>query len=270
MHPWIEHLKTLGAEWGVRVLAALAIFVIGRWLAGRIARLTAKLLERGRVDPTIVVFARHLTYFGLLIVAILAALNRLGIETTSLVAIVGAAGIAIGLALQGSLSNFASGIMLILFKPFRVGDFIEGGGAAGTVEDISVFTTRLRTGDNKAIVVPNAKLTADNVVNHSAKGTRRIDLTIGVSYRENLATVKTLLAEILAADARILRDPAPEIGVLALAESGVQIVVRPWVKAADYWPVHFQTLETIKARFEAAGIVQYGPRELLLKKEPLP
>lgn len=267
MEHWIEQLKVLGAAWGLRVLAALAIFVVGRWLAGWLARLTAKMLERGRVDTTVVTFARHLTFSALLIVVILAALNRLGIETTSLIAILGAAGLAIGLALQGSLSNFASGIMLILFKPFRVGDFIEGGGAAGAVEDISIFTTRLRTGDNKSVIVPNAKLTADNVTNHSAKGTRRIDLTIGVAYRENLAAVKQLIADTLAADARILANPPPEIGVLSLAESGVQFAVRPWVKAADYWPVHYDTLQRLKERFEAAGIVQYGPRELLLRQE---
>jgi small conductance mechanosensitive channel len=264
----LEHLKILATDWGLRVVAALAIFVIGRWLAGRLARGLEKMMQRARLDATVVRFARHLVYIGLLIVVILAALNRLGVETTSLVAILGAAGLAIGLALQGSLSNFASGIMLILFKPFRAGDYIEGGGTAGSVEEIQIFTTRLRTPDNKLVIVPNAKLTGDNVTNFTILGTRRIDLVVGVAYREDLSRVKRVLHETLAADSRILPAPAPEVLVLQLADNGVNLAVRPWVKVPDYWAVYGDLLQRIKETFEREGIsIPFPQREIVIRQE---
>lgn len=264
----LEHLKILATDWGLRVVAALAIFVIGRWLAGRFARGVERMMQRAKVDATIVRFSRHLVYFSLLIVVILAALNRLGVETTSLVAILGAAGLAIGLALQGSLSNFASGIMLILFKPFRVGDYIEGAGTGGTVEEIQIFTTRLRTADNKLVIVPNAKLTGDTVTNFTILGTRRIDLIVGVANREDLSRVKRLLVEAMAADARILPTPAADVLVLQLGDNGVNFAVRPWVRVPDYWAVHGDLLQRIKETFEREGIANPTPqREIVVRQE---
>jgi small conductance mechanosensitive channel len=185
---------------------------------------------------------------------IIAALGQLGVQTASLVAVLGAAGLAVGLALQGSLANFAAGLLLIIFKPFKVGDFIEGGGVSGVVEEVGIFTTMMNSPDNKKLVVPNAKMTSDNIVNYTAKQVRRVDLVAGVSYRDDLDKVKRVLGEILAADSRILKDPAPTVGVLALAESSVNLAVRPWVKTADYWDVFFATQESIKKRFDAEGI----------------
>ena len=263
-----EHLKILATDWGLRVVTALAIFVIGRWIAGRFARGVEKMLQRARVDATVVRFARHLVNIGLLIVVILAALTRLGVETTSLVAILGAAGLAIGLALQGSLSNFASGIMLILFKPFRAGDYIEGAGTAGTVEEIQILTTRLRTPDNKLVIVPNAKLTGDNVTNYTSLGTRRLDLAIGVAYREDLTRVKQVLRGIVESDPRVLKDPAADILVVQLADNGVNLAVRPWAKTSDYWALHSDLLQRIKETFEREGIsIPFPQREIVVRQE---
>jgi small conductance mechanosensitive channel len=211
-------------------------------------------MTKNKLDTTIVGFAKNLLYISLLTFIVLAALGQLGIQTTSFMAVLGAAGLAVGLALQGSLANFAAGVLMIIFRPFSVGDFIEGAGVAGTVEEIQIFTTRLNTPDNKVIIVPNAKLTADNITNYSAKDTRRVDLVAGIGYEDDIDKTKAILTDLLAADERVLSDPAPTIGVVELADSSVNIVVRPWVKSADYWKVYFELTEQIKKRFDAEGI----------------
>jgi small conductance mechanosensitive channel len=183
-----------------------------------------------------------------------AALGQLGIQTTSFIAILGAAGLAIGLALQGSLSNFAAGFLMIIFRPFKVGDFIEGAGVAGVVEEIQIFTTKLKTGDNKIIIVPNAKLSGDNITNYSAQETRRVDMTVGVAYSADLSKVREVLLDIISKDTRILAEPAPLVAVAELADSSVNFVVRVWTKTGDYWGVKFDATETIKNRFDAEGI----------------
>ncbi len=175
-------------------------------------------------------------------------------QTTSFVAVVGAAGLTIGLALQGSLANFAAGILMIIFKPFKVGDYIEGGGVDGIVEEIGIFTTELKTFDNKKIIVPNAKLTSDNIINYTAREIRRVDIVASVSYSDDLDKVRKVLEDILAADEHVLKEPAPKIAVLELADSSVNFAVRPWVKTSDYWDVFFATQESIKKQFDAAGI----------------
>ncbi len=250
----VQKVIGLLATHGLNVVFAILIFIIGRIVAGVLRNLISKIMQKRKVDETLVSFVSSLSYVVMMAFVIVAALDKLGIKTTSFIAILGAAGLAVGLALQGSLANFASGVLMIIFKPFKCGDFIEGGGISGIVEGISIFTTEMRTGDNKKIIVPNGKIMADNIVNYSAKETRRIDLVVGVSYSDDLNKVKSVLEGLLASDDRILKDPAPTIGVSELADSSVNFVVRPWVKSADYWTVLFDTNKSIKEKFDAEGI----------------
>ena len=250
----IPKLTELITLYGVKVIAALAIFILGRWIARIVKGFVQRLMRKTEVDDTLVSFVGNLTYIALLTFVVIAALNQLGVQTTSFIAVIGAAGLAIGLALQGSLANFAAGVLLIIFRPFKGGDFIEGAGVAGVVEKIHIFTTQLKTPDNKTIIIPNAKLTGDNIINYSAKETRRVDMVIGVSYSDDLQKVRQILEDILAKDDRVLKDPAPTIGVLELADSSVNFACRPWVKTADYWNVYFDVTETVKRRFDEEGV----------------
>lgn len=250
----LEKIMELLTLYGLKVVAALAIFIIGRWISKLFEKITEKIMEKRSVDPTIVSFVGNLTYFVLLTFFILAALSQLGIQTTSFIAIIGAAGLAIGLALQGSLSNFAAGFLMILFRPFKVDDYIEGAGTAGTVEKIQLFTTQLRTPDNKTIIIPNGKLTGDNITNWSTKGTRRVDLVVGIGYKDDIDKAKQVMANVLEEDERILKDPPPVIALKELGDSSVNFVVRPWVNSADYWNVYFETTEKIKKRFDEQGV----------------
>jgi len=250
----LPKLQEFATFYGLKIIAAILIFIIGRWLAKMIKNLIVKVMKKGEVDATLTSFVGHLTYVALLTLVVIAALNQIGVQTTSFVAIIGAAGLAVGLALQGSLSNFAAGVLMILFRPFKVGDYIEAGGTAGTVEEIQIFSTILTTPDNKVIIVPNAKITGDNIVNYSAKDTRRMDLVFGVGYGDDLQKVKDILQDILQNDPRVLKIPQPMVGVLELADSSVNFAVRPWVKSEDYWPLFFDLKETIKKRFDAEGI----------------
>jgi small conductance mechanosensitive channel len=207
-------------------------------------------------------------YFILLLFIIIAALGHLGVQTASLVALLGAAGLAVGLALQGSLANFAAGILLIIFRPFKVEDLIEAAGVTGIVEKIEIFTTQLKTLDNKTIIIPNAKLTADNIINYTKKEIRRVDLVIGVSYEDNIDKVREVVTGVLNADERILDDPSPKVAVYEMADSSVNFVVRPWVKTADYWDVYFSVMENIKKGFDAQGItIPFPQRDVHLYSE---
>jgi len=250
----IPKLQEWFAFYGLKVLAAILVFIVGRWIAKALKKLINKVMTKNNVDPTLVSFIGDLTYFALLAFVVIAAINQLGVQTTSFIAVIGAAGLAIGLALQGSLANFAAGFLLMLFRPFKVGDYIEGAGVAGAVEEIQIFTTQLKSPDNKKIIIPNAKLTGDNIINYSANETRRVDLVIGAGYGDDLAKVKEVLEDVLSKDDRILKNPAPTIAVGELADSSVNFVVRPWVKTADYWDVYFDTTESVKKRFDADGI----------------
>jgi len=236
------------------VLAALAIFIIGRWVAKGVRRGVRRMLEKGGADPIIVGFMGSITYIALLAFVVVAALGQLGIQTTSFIAILGAAGLAVGLALQGSLANFAAGFLMIIFRPFKVGDFIEGAGVAGVVQDIQIFTTTLKTGDNKTIIIPNAKISGDNIINYSSEENRRVDMTVGVAYDADLSKVRDVLQDIIGKEDRILSDPASQIAVAELADSSVNFIVRVWTKSGDYWGVKFDMTETIKNRFDEAGI----------------
>ena len=247
MQDWI-------ALYGLKVIAAILILVIGRYVAIGLRAIVRRLMRKSKVDETLVSFVTSLTYVALMTFVIIAALGKLGVQTASFIAVIGAAGLAIGLALQGSLSNFAAGVLMIIFKPFKVGDIIDAAGATGVVEAIGIFTTELKTPDNKKVIIPNAKVTGDNIVNYTAKDMRRVDIVAGVSYSDDLDKVRGVLEKILSEEDRILKDPAPTIGVLELADSSVNFAVRPWVQTSDYWNVFFALQEKIKKSFDAEGI----------------
>ena len=259
---WAQ-VQEIVAVWGLKVIAAIAIFIIGRWVAMGVRKGVRRVMEKADTDPIIVGFVGSISYIALLAFVIIAALGQLGIQTTSFIAILGAAGLAIGLALQGSLANFAAGFLMIMFRPFKVGDFIEGAGVAGVVESIQIFTTTMKTGDNKTIIIPNAKLSGDNIVNYSAKLTRRVDMTVGVAYDADLSKVRDVLNDIISKESRIHSDPEPLIAVAELADSSVNFVVRVWTDTGDYWAVMFAMNETIKNRFDAEGIgIPFPQRDL--------
>ena len=250
-------------QYGPDLLFAILIFVIGKMIARMVKGMVAKVMTRGKVDPLIIGFTTSIVYMGLLVFVVVAALGQLGIQTTSFIAILGAAGLAIGLALQGSLSNFAAGFLLIIFRPFKEGDVIEAAGVIGKVDDIQIFTTTLRTADNKTIIVPNGKLGNDNIVNYSTQETRRVDLTVGVSYDADLKEVRQILADIVSKDERILTEPAHQIVVGELADNSVNFFVRVWVKSEDYWGVFFDANETVKLRLDEANIgIPYPQRDV--------
>lgn len=249
-----QMVDTYIIPWGIDFVMAIVIYIVGRFIAGILVNLLGKVMTRGKYDDMLIDFVKAIAKTILMLFVIIASLNQLGIDTTSLAAILAAAGLAIGLSLQGSLQNFAAGVMLLVFKPFKAGDFIEAGGATGVVKNISIFTTVMTTGDNKEIIVPNGGIYGGNIINYSAKATRRVDMIVGIGYDSDLKKAKEILNEMVAADDRILKDPAPTIAVAELAESSVNFVVRPWVASADYWKVKFDFNEAVKLRFDAEGI----------------
>lgn len=255
--------------YGLNILAAFAILIVGSWAARLAARASENFFRGRKLDETLVSFTKNLIHYSLLTFVLLAALGRLGVQTASFVAVIGAAGLAVGLALQGSLSNFASGFLIILFRPFKVGDVITTGGVTGKVEEIQIFNTELLLGDGVKVVIPNSQITGATLHNYTVFGRRRIDLTIGVSYKDDLQKVKKTLREILDAEPRVLKEPAPTIAVLALADSSVNFAVRPWVAAGDYWDVHFALLEKIKETFDKNGInIPFPQREVHVYQHP--
>ena len=255
-----EFLKKNGIDSGTAVglvkniIVALIIFYVGRVAISLVVRGLRKIMRKQDVDKTLETFVCNLVRIVLLVVVIIAAIGQLGIQTTSFIAIFGAAGLAVGLALQGSLSNFASGVLIVLFRPYKVGDFIEGAGISGSVEEVQILTTVLKTGDNKQVIVPNSQIMGSIITNYSANATRRVDMVIGVSYSDDLDKVRSTIQELVAAENRILDEPACTIAVSALADSSVNFVVRPWVNTPDYWPVMFDLTEAIKKRFDKEGI----------------
>lgn len=263
MEAIIQKVWELLAVYGIKVVAAIVILIIGRWIAKTIKNLLLRQMGKRDIDPTIIAFVGNLSYILLMTFVVLAALKQVGIQTTSFIAVLGAAGLAIGLALQGSLANFAAGFLMILFRPIRVGDFIEGAGVSGVVEEIQIFTTQLRSADNKTIIIPNAKLTSDNIVNWTVKGTRRVDMVFGIGYDDDIDKAKEIMDGIIKEDDRVLKDPAPTIALSELADSSVNFVVRPWVNTSDYWGVYFDTTEKVKKRFDAEGIsIPYPQRDV--------
>jgi small conductance mechanosensitive channel len=239
---------------GKNIIVAILIYYIGRFIIRLVVGGLHKVMQRQNVDKTLETFVCNLVRMALMVVVIIAAIGALGIQTTSFIAIFGAAGLAVGLALQGSLSNFAAGVLIVLFRPYRVGDFIEAAGISGTVEQVQILTTILKTPDNKQIIVPNSQIMDSIITNFSANDTRRVDLTVGVSYDDDIDKVTATLRELVDADERILKEPECLIKVHALADSSVNFVVRPWVNSADYWGVYFDLTETIKKRFDKEDI----------------
>jgi len=254
--------------YGLKIVVAIVIFVIGKFLARKVADLIASFMEKAEVDPTLVQFAKSLTYFGLLLMVTLASLNALGVNTTSFIAVLGAASLAVGLALQGSLANIGAAVLIIFFRPFKVGDFVEAGGAVGTVEEINLFSTIISPVDNRTIIVPNSAIIGGNIVNFSKKDTRRVDITFGIGYDDDLKLAKETLVELLGSDERVLKDPEPFVAVSELADSSVNFITRTWVKSEDYWGVYFDTIERVKLTFDEKGIsIPYPQMDIHLNKE---
>jgi small conductance mechanosensitive channel len=251
-----------------KIVLAFAILVVGRWLAKAATGLVVRVMNKRDVDVTLTKFLTSIFYYTLLILVFIAAAGQLGIDTMSFVTILGAAGLAVGLALKDSLSNFASGVMLIVFKPFKVGDFVEVGGKMGAVEAISIFNTVMTSPDNKLVIVPNAEVTGGVITNFTAKETRRVDLVFGIGYGDDIKRAKEVLEGLLAADPRVLEEPAPKVAVSELGDSSVNFVVRPWVKTADYWDVFWDLTEKVKLAFDAEGIsIPFPQRDVHLYKD---
>ena len=250
----METVVETGTSQGLNVLAAIAILLIGRMAAGWVRRLTARGLRSTGVDETLIPFAASLAYFAILAFTIVAVLGKFGVETASFIAVLGAAGLAVGLALQGSLSNFAAGVMLLVFRPFHVGDLIEAGGTLGVVRAIGVFSTQVDTLDNVRVILPNSAIYGDKIANLSANENRRVDMTFGVGYGDDLQVAKDTIERIVKAHPAVLAEPAPDVEVSELGDSSVNFAVRPWCKHEDYWTVHFDLHRQLKEGLEAAGL----------------
>lgn len=248
-----DAIVTILSTWGLSVLGAVCVLVVGRIVAGWARSATRKGLERAKLDPTLIPFLASLVYYAIVAMVVIAVLNLFGVETTSLIAVVGAAGLAIGLAMQGTLSNIAAGVMLLAFRPFQVGDFVEIGGTAGSVFEIGLFSTTLNTGDNVRITVPNSSVYGEIIKNYSANDARRNDIVIGISYTDDIGKAIEVISQILAADPRVLDLPAPLVAVSNLGDSAVDINVRPWCAKEDYWPLRFDLHRQLKEQLEAAG-----------------
>jgi len=256
--------------WSIKIITALLILFIGRWLARLLVRMSRNLMRKSQLDQMLIDFIGNILYALLLVVVILAALDQLGVKTTSALAILGAAGLAIGLSLQNSLSNFAAGVMLIVFRPFKAGDYVEAAGVGGIVESITIFTTVMRSGDNREIIVPNGQIYSGTITNFSARDTRRIDMVFSIGYEDDIKLAKSLIETALGQEQRILPEPAPVIMVMELGASSVDLAVRPWVKSSDYWTVRSDLLENIKAAFDANGIsIPYPQQDVHIKDMPV-
>lgn len=250
----MDEFIRLTIDWGIKILIALAIFIVGKWLAGIITKGLRKGMEKRSMDPALISFLGSLANGFFLILVVITALGTVGVETTSLAAVLAAAGLAVGLALQGSLANFASGVLIILFKPFNVGDFIDAGGTMGTVAEVGILFTVLNTPDNKRIIAPNSSIMGGVITNFSANPTRRVDMVFGISYSDNIEQTLDLFKRLTGEDERILDDPEPTIGVLSHGDNSINIAVRPWVNKEDYWSVFFGFHKIVKEEFDKAGI----------------
>jgi small conductance mechanosensitive channel len=266
----LDVIYELIIQFGTNIIAAIAIFLIGRWAAKLISKIVRRFTDKANVDVTLSSFLINITYYVIIIFTIIACLNRLGVQTASIIAILGAAGLAIGLALQGSLSNFAAGVLIIIFRPFNVGDLIETDGVLGKVEDIQLFTTAMITPDNKRVIAPNSTLTGGNIINYTVTGKLRVDTVIGVSYDADIDQVKQVISEAIESDPLVLKDPEPTIAVMELADSSVNFAIRPWAKPEDYWTVYFNTYENVKKRLDAEGIsIPFPQRDIHLFQKTL-
>ena len=268
MEELIPKLIEWGSVFGLKLIAAIAILLIGRLVVNSIRKLIVKVMDKRKVDKTISTFISSLVFSALYLFVILAALSQVGIQTTSFMAIIGAAGLAIGLALQGSLSNFAAGFLIIFFRPFKLGDYVEAGGVSGSIIKISVFTTEINTVDNKKIIVPNAQIMNGTITNYTAEKTRRVDLSFGVGYEADISKVKDILNSIINKHKLILRDPEPFVRLGNLGDSSIDFTVRVWTKTEDYWTVHFDLIESAKEEFDKENInIPYPQMDVHMIKE---
>jgi small conductance mechanosensitive channel len=249
-----EMILMYASEYGLKIIAAIIIFVAGKWIANKLTAFIKSMMTKAKIDATLVEFSESIIYFSLLLMVIIAALNQLGVNTTSFVAVFGAATLAIGLALQGSFSNIGAAVLIILFRPFKVGDVIEAAGVTGEVTDINLFSTIITPVDKRMVIVPNASIIGGNITNFSNRESRRVEHVFGIGYDDDLKLAKETLQEIVDADSRILKEPAPFIAVSELADSSVNFVVRAWTSTDDYWGVYFDMLETVKLTFDEKGI----------------
>lgn len=250
----LEQAPEVLITYGTKLFMAIVIYVLGKWVVGIMTSLMEKGMNARGVDKTITSFVRNIVYYALFVLVVIAALGQLGVQTASFVAIIGAAGLAVGFALQGSLANFAAGVMLIMFRPFRIGDFVEAGGTSGVVNEISIFSTILKTPDNKTVIISNGAVMGGNIINYSTESTRRVDIPVGVSYGSDIQVVKAELQAIADAESRIMPEKGITIAVSELADSSVNFVFRVWVKTEDYWDVFFSLNENVKMRFDEKGI----------------
>ncbi|MEM9530377.1 MAG: mechanosensitive ion channel domain-containing protein [Pseudomonadota bacterium] len=251
---WNQLFVDYAIPWAIRITLALVIFVVGRWVRTIIVSLAKRVMAKAGQDPILINFVGSILSALLLLVVVVAALDQLGLNTTSIVAVLGAAGLAVGLALQDSLKNFAAGVMLIIFRPFKTGDFVEVAGVSGSVEELSVFWSKLKTPDNKAVTLPNGDVLAGPITNYSAKETRRVDMVFGIGYDDDIELAGRILKEIVTGHDKVLADPAPVVALHELADSSVNFVVRPWAKTSDYWAVYWDVHKQVKKRFDAEGV----------------
>ncbi len=264
---WIDKGIEFITEYGPKVLGAIVIYIIGSWVIKKIMGALRKVMSKSKYDESLQRFLLNLVSWALKILLILVVIGKLGVETTSFAAIIAAAGLAVGLALQGSLSNFAGGVLIMIFKPYRIGDLIEAQGELGVVKEIEIFTTKMVSPENKLIIVPNGAMANGNIVNYTAEGKIRVDTVIGVAYEEDIKQVKEVLLEVLTSNPKVLKDPAPSVNVLELADSSVNFAVRPFCKPEDYWDVYFATYEGCKLALDEAGIEIPYPHEVEVIKQ---
>lgn len=263
---WIDKLIEFGSEYGLKLLGAIAIWVIGSWVIKRIKKLMDKAMDRVEYDESLEKFITSLVVITLKILLVVIILGNLGVETTSFAALLAAGGLAVGLSLQGSLSNFAGGILILILKPYKTGDFIEAQGETGHVKEIQIFNTKINTMDNKEVIIPNGALSNGNITNFTSEKFRRVDLVIGVSYNSDIKQTKDLLLKVLKENAKVVSEPAPMIVLGELADSSVNFYVRPWVHSPDYWDVYFQVMESCKIELDKAGIEIPFPQMDIHKK----
>lgn len=267
----LEKAPELATIYGTKILMALVIFIVGKYIANVMKKITSGLLIKRNIDKTVASFIGNIAWSVVFAFTVIATLSQFGVQTASLVAVIGAAGLAVGLALQGSLSNFAAGVLIVIFRPCRIGDYIEAAGVSGTVDEITIFSTRLITPDNKVIIAPNAAIMDGTITNYSALGKRRLDLVVGVSYDADIKQTKAILTAVIENNEFTLEDPAHTVGILELADSSVNFAVRPWVKTADYWGAYFSMQEELKLALDAAGIaIPYPQLDLHVQGNPTP
>lgn len=254
MEKYADKAMEMIMTYGPKVILAIVVLIIGLWVIKKILNGMEKAMLKKNVDPGLIPFMRGVTGVLLKVMLVISVISMLGVATTSFIAILGAAGLAVGLALSGTLQNFAGGVIILVIKPFRVGDFIDAQGYTGTVSEIQIFNTILKTPDNKTIILPNGKLSTEAMVNFSTEPTRRLDLTFGIGYTDDIDQAKEILMRLIENDDRVLKDPAPTVTVAALADSSVNFNVRPWVKAEDYWSLNWDMQEKVKKTFDAEGV----------------